>query len=432
MRVLHTSDWHLGAGLLERSRHEEQAAFLAWLADRIRELEVDTLLVAGDIYDSANPPSRATGLYFKLLSDLHGTACRNVVVIGGNHDSPAYLNAPADYLGHFGVHVLGCAPADRSEEVLVLPDRDGGPGLILCAVPFLRDRDVRQGVFGQSTEERLAAQRQGILAHYQAAAEEARRVAAELSRPCPVFAMGHLFAQGSLLQDGEGEFTVGTLDAVDASSFRNLFLYTALGHLHSPQCAGSDRVRYSGSPIPMSFREGKGAPKEVVILDIDREACTAGPEEAGDPSVWEGALSITTLPVPCFQEMAFLQGTLPELEEALAGLSEEKPGIWVALDCTGSEAPSPDWRERLREAAGGTVEILRFRDRTPQARSLLEGSLTEGQDLSELTPLDIFRQRLETANVPEDRHAGLTELFTEILAGFETAGEDREEGGTGA
>ena len=144
MNILHTY-WHLGRALCGRKRYEEFGAFLDWLAETIERQGIDVLLVAGDVFDNGAPSNRAQELYYRFLCRAAASSCRHVVVVAGNHDSPTFLDAPRSLLATLNVHVVGSAAEDPEDEVLVLRGRDGAPELIVCAVPYLRDRDVRTG-----------------------------------------------------------------------------------------------------------------------------------------------------------------------------------------------------------------------------------------------------------------------------------------------
>ena len=199
MRVLHTSDWHIGADLCEKSRLDEHKAFFAWLANTIREERVNVLLASGDIFDTPSPSNGAVAVYFDFLRSLHDTPCRHVVITGGNHDSPSHLNAPAGYLAHDGIHILGCAKDGAIErEVLVLDDEKGAPSLIVCAVPFLRDRDVRKSSFGQNPEERARELCAGIDRHYRDVLARAGEIAQGLSSMKALFGRSRVVREGSL------------------------------------------------------------------------------------------------------------------------------------------------------------------------------------------------------------------------------------------
>ena len=141
-RVLHTADWHLGKMLGDYSREEEQGLFLEWLLGVIRDRDVDALVVAGDVFDSAYPPQGALRLYYDFLSALYRTTDCAVVVVAGNHDSATQIEAPKGVLGALRVRVVGAMPEDPEDALVVLPDKED-PRLVVAAVPFLRDRDLR-------------------------------------------------------------------------------------------------------------------------------------------------------------------------------------------------------------------------------------------------------------------------------------------------
>ena len=151
LTILHTSDWHLGRSLYGRRRYDEFAAFLDWLLDTIEQQQVEVLLVAGDIFDTSAPSNRAQQLYYRFLCRVAaGNCCRHVVVIGGNHDSPSFLDAPQELLRALNVYVVGSAAEVLEDEVLTLKTSAGLPELLVCAVPYLRDRDIRVAQAGES------------------------------------------------------------------------------------------------------------------------------------------------------------------------------------------------------------------------------------------------------------------------------------------
>ena len=139
MKVIHTSDWHLGRTLCGRKRHQEHEAFLRWLVNQIVELKADAVLIAGDIFDNGSPDNIAQGLYYRFLFDVAHTPCRHVVVIGGNHDSPLFLEAPRELLRMLNVHIVGQISDRFEDEVIPLKNSDGEIAAVVCAVPFLRD-----------------------------------------------------------------------------------------------------------------------------------------------------------------------------------------------------------------------------------------------------------------------------------------------------
>ncbi len=264
LRVLHSADWHLGKPLGDLSRAPEHEAFFTFLLNAIIEHRVDVLLVAGDVFDSAHPPQSAIKQYYDFLSQLREQTDCEVVVIAGNHDSPALLDAPRELLSAQRVTVVGAYPSDAKQAFVTLGP-EAGPRVHVAAIPFLRDRDLRTGKMGESQssiQEQLVA---GIGRCYKKVVNAIKRH----DETWPIIAMGHLTVrQCETCPDSEREIHVGGLGTVDASIFPKSIDYLALGHLHRPQQIG-DRahMRYSGSPIPLSFAEA-GDEKEVRILDF--------------------------------------------------------------------------------------------------------------------------------------------------------------------
>ena len=166
MKILHTSDWHIGRTLYGRKRYEEFDSFLTWLAETIQQNEIDALLVAGDVFDTSAPSNRAQELYYRFLCRVAASSCRHVVVIAGNHDSPSFLNAPRELLKALNVHVVGSSSESLEDEVLVLRSELNAPELIVCAVPYLRDRDIRVAEAGESVEDKERKLLAGIRSHY--------------------------------------------------------------------------------------------------------------------------------------------------------------------------------------------------------------------------------------------------------------------------
>ncbi|MDD4573222.1 MAG: exonuclease subunit SbcD [Sphaerochaeta sp.] len=273
MKLLHTSDWHLGRMLYRQKRYEEFSLFLDWLLATIEEQQIDILLVSGDIFDTTTPSNMAQKLYYNFLSRLSATSCHSTVIIGGNHDSPTFLNAPKALLQAFNVHVIGAKAEMIEDEVLTLY-HDGRPEAIVCAVPYLRDRDIRSVEAGESLEDKNTKLAEGMKAHYEEASAlaVARREALALEgyADIPIIAMGHLFAAGGKTVDGDGvrDLYVGSLSYVGSDMFPPSIDYLALGHLHVPQMVGGfSHMRYSGSPIPMGFGEAKQE-KQVVLVEF--------------------------------------------------------------------------------------------------------------------------------------------------------------------
>ncbi|MBM3162408.1 MAG: exonuclease subunit SbcD [Chlorobi bacterium] len=399
MKLLHTSDWHLGHTLYGRSRYDEFSAFLDWLFELIEKEHVDALLVAGDVFDSAVPGSRAQEIYYGFLNRVaRSKVCRHVVIIAGNHDSPSFLDAPKALLCALDVHVVGSPGDDPMDEVMVLRDRKGKAEAIVCAVPHLRDRDIRMVGPGESMEEKNRKMIDGIERHYRDVCQAAEQVRLQEGGFLPLIAMGHLFTAGGTTVEGDGvrEIYVGSLAHVSRSVFPAGIDYLALGHLHVPQqVAGEEHLRYSGSPVPMGFGEA-GQQKEVVLVEFSGNERT-----------------ISAVFVPCFQQLERIGGTLEAITSRIVDLRAAGSSAWLEIEYTGNDLPG-DLRGLIDEAVkGSSLEIRRIRN--SRAASLAIGPVSQDESLEDLDELDVFLRRLDAANVPEAQRPSLLLAYQEIV-----------------
>lgn len=268
MKLLHTADWHLGHRLHGHERYFEHRSFLDWLLHEISERDIDGLLVAGDIFDTANPSATSWQLFYQFLATLRQQRPHlNVIIIAGNHDSPSKLDAPHELLRSFDLHLIGAIERDAdgklNSEKLVIPlkDRTGAIRAWCAAVPFLRSADLRLSEELQnSDEDRLVA---GVAEVYQQvfACINAQRTAGQ-----PVLAMGHAYLQrGELSELSERKVLGGNQHALPLSVFNGAD-YVALGHLHLAQSL-SEQVHYAGSPLPLSLAE-QHYPHQLIELTV--------------------------------------------------------------------------------------------------------------------------------------------------------------------
>ena len=399
MKVLHTSDWHIGRSLYGRKRYKEFSAFLDWLAQTIEDEKVDALLVAGDVFDTSTPSHRAQELYYRFLCRVAASCCRHVVVIAGNHDSPTFLNAPKELLKAIDVHVVGNASENPEDEVLVLRNERNDPELIVCAVPYLRDRDIRVAEAGESVEDKERKLIDGIRSHYAAVAAIAEQKREELGADIPIVGMGHLFTAGGQTIDGDGvrELYVGSLAHVTAGIFPKCFDYLALGHLHVPQKVnGSETIRYSGSPLPMGFGEAK---QQKSVCQVEFHSTVA---------------SVQLIDVPVFQKLERVKGDWDGISSRILELSATDSQAWLEVVYEGDEVIG-DLRERLEAAISGTqMEILRIKNNRIIDRVL--GQIHEEETLDDLNVNDVFERCLAVHKVPEDQRPELRQTYQETLS----------------
>ncbi|QFY90730.1 exonuclease SbcCD subunit D C-terminal domain-containing protein [Magnetovirga frankeli] len=408
MRVLHTSDWHIGRTLYGRKRYEEFEAFLTWLAETIQQNRIDALLVAGDVFDTSAPSNRAQELYYRFLCRVAASSCRHVIVVAGNHDSPSFLNAPKELLKALDVHVVGSSTESPEDEVLVLRNEHDAPELIVCAVPYLSDRDIRVAEAGESVEDKERKLIDGIRTHYAAVAALAEQKREELGADIPIVGTGHLFTAGGQTVDGDGvrELYVGSLAHVTAGIFPACFNYLALGHLHVPQKVnGSETIRYSGSPLPMGFGEAKQ----------QKSVCQVAFDQMEGHST---AASVQLIDVPVFQKLERVKGDWDGISSRILELSAtgspNGSGVWLEVIYDGTEVIG-DLRERLEAAISGTqMEILRIKNNRIIDRVL--GQIHEEETLVDLNVDDVFERCLAVHDVPEEQRPELLRAYQETVS----------------
>jgi len=412
MKVLHTSDWHLGRSLYGRNRYAELGLFLDWLAATIETEDIDILLIAGDVFDSTTPGSRAQELYYRFLNQVSAAACRHIVVIAGNHDSASFLNAPKELLRALNVHVIGSMTDDLEDEVIAVTGKTGEKlnpdwSAIICAVPYLRDKDIRSAAPGETIDDKNRKLVEGIRNHYHEvvsiAEEHRRRLSAgteskDLRDTIPIIAMGHLFAAGGKTVDGDGvrELYVGSLAHISTAIFPQTIDYLALGHLHVPQAVGGqNHIRYCGSPIPIGFGEADQQ-KKIVVVEFGE----------AEPAIRE-------LPIPCFQELIRIKGSIDLITQKISDLKDRQSRGWLEIEYIGNEIVS-NLRERIEDAVAGTdMEVRRIGN-----RQLTEGMfrpVIEEEALEELDPADVFERCLDSFDIPAEERADLKYCYQEVI-----------------
>lgn len=406
LRIIHTADWHLGKMLGELSRDQEHEMFLDFLLSTIREEKVDVLLIAGDVFDSANPPQSAVALYYNFLSRLHQQCNCQVVITAGNHDSPAHLEAPKELLRQMRAHVVGHLPENIDDLLIPIPSAEN-PRVIIAAVPFLRDRDLRSGHSGQSAAEIQQTLGRAITACYQSAADNA--IVMGKSRAV-LIAMGHLTVIGAASSDSERDIHIGGLGAISADCFPPSFCYVALGHLHRPQHSGEHgHIRYAGSPLPLSFSEANDI-KELRLLEIDAQGRT------------DQRSIIIPLPRMLLQvkshtvDVAKVMNALAEKFQALDHTAL-KPWLELVIE---DPVPGDNMMEKIAEltmdAPFTVIRILNIKSANP-AEIIIENLNEDGAiDTLLNSPAHLFQLRLDQEeNLSQQQKETLALTFDHLL-----------------
>lgn len=398
MRILHTSDWHLGRSLYNRKRYDEFADFLDWLADTIEDRKIDVLLVAGDIFDSGMPSNRAQKLYYQFLNKAAQKGCKHIVITGGNHDSPTFLNAPKILLEALNIHVIGSVTDNLEDEVIVLKNAQNQPKLIICAVPYLRDKDIRTVEVGESIDDKNQKIINGIQTHYEAIYAIAKQKQQLFGENIPIIAMGHLFATGGKVSDDGGvrELYVGSLARITEDCFPKAINYVALGHLHIPQTVGNQKhIRYSGSPIALGYGEAGQQKLVIEIQFIDKE------------------LVINELPIPCFQPLLRIKGSLSHILAEVMLLKQKGSNAWLEIEYSGKGIVG-DLQEQLNEAiVDSSLEILRIKNKQILSKALTQ--MIENETLTQLNETEVFMRCLDSFDVPDEQREILLNSYQEII-----------------
>jgi len=437
MRLLHTSDWHLGQSLHNFERHYEHQRFLEWLLDTIVSEQADALLVAGDIFDNANPSAASQRQLYTFLQQARTRAPQlDIVVIAGNHDSPGRIEAPGPLLEAHGTTVIGYPHRDADgniamERMLVpLTNKDGAVAAWVLAVPFLRHGDVPRPAAAASapsaaidadatapTSPTVAAGASSDTASpdasgapdavapqpdpYLAGIAEMYRQALQLAVARAgdgqaIVAMGHChMVNGTMSADSERRIVIGGTEMLPSGIFPPPIAYAALGHLHLAQQVGPhEHIRYCGSPIPLSFAE-TGYKHQVLRIDLE------GANVAG----------ITALPIPRAVQLLRIPDKPAPLEEVKAALAaldlpeaplEQQPLLEVRIMLN---APEPGLRAAIEEALQGKPVRLAKIETSSAARASFEEAALSLDQLATLQPDDIFkrlyRQRFGSEAPPE-------------------------------
>ncbi|WP_024560704.1 exonuclease subunit SbcD [Franconibacter pulveris 601] len=395
MRILHTSDWHLGQNFYTKSRAAEHQAFLDWLLEAAVEHQADAIIVAGDIFDTGSPPSYARELYNRFVVKLQATQCQ-LIVLAGNHDSVATLNESRELLACLNTRVIASARQDPASQAIILNRRDGAPGAVLCPIPFLRPRDILRSRGGQSGSEKQQQLLEAITQHYEQCYNAACALRGE--QTLPIIATGHLTTVGVTKSDAVRDIYIGTLDAFPAHLFPAAD-YIALGHIHRAQkVAASDHIRYSGSPIALSFDE-TGKEKSVFLVEFT-----------------QGKLrDVTALPVPVSQPLAVVKGTLEEIAQALNQWRDAPAGpkVWLDIEIATEQFLHDMQRQITQLTEDLPVEVVLLR-RSRELREKNLGTL-QTETLSELGVEEVFERRLQQEQLEEEEARRLRTLFAQTL-----------------
>ena len=397
MRILHTADWHLGLRLYKKELHDEHRKFFVWLLQLISERNIDVLLISGDIFDQANPSNETRRLYFDFLKQLINMNCL-VIITGGNHDSPGILNAPKEILQMLQVYVVGNVPEELDEQVFEILNKKGEIAAVICAVPYIREPDIHRFTIGEVFDEKIKQVRAGIRHHFEALGQYC---VDKYPSTLPIIAMGHLYAAGATTSDSEREIQIGYQSPVSAEDFPERFQYVALGHIHRPQhIAGQDRIRYSGSPIALSFSEK--ADKKIVI---EIELADDGIRQIDHP-------------VPLFRKLVRVTGTFEEVKkemESFANNGDVK--AWAEIQII-EEVASPAIHSAvstfIADFESNEIEILSHRITSTAAAMGINDLVEDHTQLADLKPAVVLTKLMESSGISDAEKMVIMQAFIEL------------------
>ena len=396
MKILHTADWHIGKKLHKHDLYADFDLFIDWLHQTIQQHNIELLLISGDIFDLAIPSSEARKQYYQALINLQQLDCK-IIATGGNHDSPTMLDAPKEILKALEMDVIGGLPTNLEDTIIPVKNKQGKIEVIVAAIPFLRDTDLRTGMSVSTYEDRLQAIREGIKNIF----ENASAICRDKHPDIPVIAMGHLFTAGSDTSESERDIQIGNQAAFNALQFGEHFSYIALGHIHKPQRISANiPIFYSGSPLPLSFSEIKDE-KRVLILDTEIN--------------WEPE----SIPVPLFRKLIKISGTLPEIQLKLNELvNVGKLDSLIEIDMIEDQYDAQkiyalDQLVNNFEKPGFEIvkQRAQFKNQTKGTSELY----AEHQQLEDLKPKDVFLELIGSHDYNEEQKMEILSAFDEIL-----------------
>lgn len=380
MRLFHTSDWHLGQNLHGQERDFEHACFLNWLLAQLATRQPDVLLIAGDIFDTVNPPVKAQERLYDFIVSAHDQhPALTIVMIAGNHDSGSRIELPAPLMRRLRTHALGRVlwlddgQLDAERLMIPLPDATGQIAAWCLALPFLRPAEVTGAHLGDDYLRGIGQVHEWLI--------EAANAKRQPGQALVAVSHAHM-AGGSVSEDSERSLIIGNAEALPASLFGPSISYVALGHLHKPQKVnGEERIRYCGSPIPLSFSE-ISYPHQVLEVQLDGETLVSV-----EPLLIPRAVNLQRIgPAPLSEILSQLSG-VPDVD--LLADTQRQPWLEVRVIL---DEPQPDLRQQIETALQGkSVRLVRI-------SAEYAGTGTRGDEddnarlieLDQLTPQELF------------------------------------------
>lgn len=382
LKTLHTTDWHIGQNFYDYDRTYEHEQFLGWLVGQIKELDIDVLLMSGDIFDVANPSAHSQKMFYQFLRNANRIQPHlQIIMIAGNHDSAARLEAPKPLLEEFNTTIVGAVRRKEDKSIdlekLLIPvvNKEGERKAWCLAIPFLRQGDYPPVPDAKNPyTEGVAAL---YLEAYQYAVENKEEGEA-------IIAMGHLHAVGAKTSedDRSERVIIGGVEFIPVTAFHEDFAYTALGHIHKAQrVGGREHVRYAGSPLPMSFSETNYR-HQLIYFELEGEQIT----------------TIRQIDIPVTADLIRVPAvpqTLEKVMEALAALpdrDETQPAAPYLEVRVLLKGPEPSLKHKIQTVIEQKqVRLARIDVSYPKGEKEEKVKTVTFDELHSLQPLDVFK-----------------------------------------
>ena len=322
------------------------------------------------------------------------TTCKSIIITGGNHDSPSTLNAPKDILNALSIKVVGKATENIEDEVFKISIN--GEEVVIGAVPYLRDGDIRRAVAGELFEELTDKYKAALINHYESSAKQCELIN---TSKAPVIAMGHLFAIGGSISDSEQNIYVGTLGHIGAEDFPTYFDYIALGHLHRPQIIGeNNKVRYSGSPNILSFSE-IDYDKKVIVLTIEGNKISDIKDDV----------------IPSFRKFYRINGTIEECINQFPNIISNPYKLRPWVEIVLNEENNINTESLKKAAKEYAFEILKISLKNQRRLKGIEELLEETKSIKELLPTEVFKIKCKELGYNLKENPKVWDAFNEVL-----------------
>ena len=394
MKLLHTSDWHIGRRIENITLLTEFELFIHWLTKIIEQEQIDALIVAGDIFDTGMPSIAAQEQYYKSIAQLANTRLKKIIIINGNHDSANFLLAPKIILKTLKTFISASLPQNLNDIILPLPD-ENTPEIIIAAVPYLRDIDIIN--YFKNKAEQIDTQH-NIAAFYQQLVPLVQKFK---NQGLPLIATGHLFVSDSTNDTNEeNDYTLGGLIDIHSDQLPEIFDYYALGHIHRPWSQKNKKVYYCGSPFPMSLNDVKNkVPKGVNIIDS------------------QNITNIKRINTPLWRHIEIFEGPFDEIQQKIKQFQNKgilSPAYgYVRVTDYPDNIPVEKLHDHLSSLNTDNLHIIKAI--FPPKYSISQTNKLQLSTLKEYSPRQILEYHLDNKGYSQETKKQILETFDQLL-----------------